>query len=156
MVKTPGFRCGGGGRGAGTGSIPGWGTKSTGEMWYEEGSSRCSSKAAAQATCASQVSREQAKLGCPHPPLFSMLPNRFRKILVHFVKTNTTNVIMNGNQHWRPQTSGVGTHKEGPGTAYGGWELGWLGSSSPSIDCHCGQSMLFLKRSHKFGFFFKV
>ena len=72
------------------------------KMWYEGGSSRCSSNASVQVTCTSQVNWEQAKLGCPHPPVFSMLPNRYRKILMHFVKINIANVIMNGNQHWRP------------------------------------------------------
>ena len=74
----------------------------TGER-YEGGSSRCSSNAWAQVTCTSQVNWEQkAKLGGPHPPVFSMSPNRYRKILMRFVKINITNLIMDGNQHWRP------------------------------------------------------
>lgn len=94
------------------------------KMGCEGMSSRCSSNATGQVTCTSKANWEQAKVGCPHPPVSSTVPKGYRKILVHFVKINSTNVIMNGTQHWRPQTSGVETHKEvnrRPKDYLGGW-----------------------------------
>lgn len=82
-------------------------------MGCEGMSSRCSSNATGQVTCTSKANWEQAKLGCPHPPVSSTVPKGYRKILVHFVKINSTNVI----DHESPETSILVTPQKGPGTS---------------------------------------
>lgn len=57
-----------------------------------------------------QSELEARKLCCRF--WFSMLPNEYRRIFVHFANINSINVIMNYNQHLWPQTVGMGTHEE--------------------------------------------